>query len=225
MSDDIKNIIILGNSGSARECYMILKSVMWVQPNIKFKGFLSFEGYQADLLELSDYFLGNDDDYNYQEDDYVVIGIGDPRLRQKAFNKLKAKNANLYNLIHTYSYFDSSSVLGEGNIITCGCSISCNAKIGDGNYFNGNIIFGHDVEVGNFNFIAPSTHILAKVNIGDFNSIGALSVFLPDSKIGNNNIIAPLSAIYKGFKDNCYIQGNPALKIGEVGNNQTIKQK
>ena len=37
-----------------------------------------------------------------------------------------------------------------------------------------------------------------------------------NSKIGDNNKIAPLSAVYKGCKNNCYMAGNPALKIGSI---------
>lgn len=55
------------------------------------------------------------------------------------------------------------------------------------------------------------------MQIGDSNSIGTNALVLPHSKIGNNNKIAPLSAVYKGCKDNCYMVGNPALKIGSVG--------
>jgi len=218
MSSDIKNIIILGNSGSARECYMNLKAVMKIQENVKFKGFLSYEGYQADLGKLSNYFLGVDDDYNYQENDYVIIGLGIPHLRKKAFFKLKDKGVKLYNLIHPSVLIDETSSIGEGNIFTLNCFLSCNSNIGDGNYFNGYTVLGHDINMGNFNFIGPNVHMLGNTYVGDLNSIGTMSVLLPDSKIGNGNKIAPLSAIYKGCKDNCYMGGNPALKIGEVDN-------
>jgi len=214
MSDDIKNIIILGNSGSARECYMNLKAVMKVQENIKFKGFLSFEGYEGDLGKLSHYFLGVDDDYNYQENDYVIIGLGNPILRKKAFYKLKEKNVKLYNLIHPKAHIDETCEVGEGNVITPDCYFSCDVKIGNGNYFNGFTNSGHDVKIGDFNFIGPHVHFLGDAFVGDLNSIGTMSVLLPNSKIGNGNKIAPLSAIYKGCKNNCYLQGNPAIKIG-----------
>ena len=58
--------------------------------------------------------------------------------------------------------------------------------------------------------------MLGNVKVGNNNTIGANVILLPNSKVGNNNDIAPLSAVYKGCKNNCYMQGNPALKIGEV---------
>lgn len=44
-----KNIIILGNSGAVIECYMNLQQINGFDVDFCFKGFLSFEGYQADL--------------------------------------------------------------------------------------------------------------------------------------------------------------------------------
>ena len=79
--------------------------------------------------------------------------------------------------------------------------------------FNGDIIVGHDCKIGNFNFFGPRSTILGSVKIGDCNTIGTSSVLLPSCKIGNNNKIAPLSAVYKGCRDNCYMIGNPAMKV------------
>ena len=82
--------------------------------------------------------------------------------------------------------------------------------------FNGDIIVGHDVIVGDFNFLGPRSQLLGNVKIGNINTIGANAVLLPNAKVGNNNKIAPLSAVYKGCKDNCHMLGNPALKIGDI---------
>ena len=95
-------------------------------------------------------------------------------------------------------------------------SLTSNINIGNCNVFNGDIIVGHDVEIGDFNFFGPRSQILGNVKVGSSNQIGINAILLPKSKIGNNNKIAPLSAIYKGCKDNCYMLGNPALKIGEI---------
>lgn len=213
MTKQYKNIIILGNSGSARECYVNLKAMISVNNSLKFKGFLSFEGYEADLKNLSKYFLGSDDDYTYDDNDYVIIGLGNPNLREKAYKKLKAKNVKFINLIHPKANLDETFEIGEANIITTDCFFSCNTRIGNGNYFNGFTNAGHDVQIGDFNFFGPHVHFLGNSVIGNKNSIGTMSVILPNAKIGNSNKIAPLSAIYKGCKDNCYMLGNPALKV------------
>ena len=88
--------------------------------------------------------------------------------------------------------------------------------IGNCNVFNGNVILGHDATIGDYNFFGPASQILGNVKIGNQNQIGANSILLPNVKIGNNSKIAPISAVYKGCKNNCYLLGNPAVKVGEV---------
>ena len=213
MSQKNTNIVIVGNSGFARECYVVLRALQKKGENINFCGFLSFEGYKADLLELSEYYLGIDDNYNFKEDQKIIIGIGDPELRAKCYDKLKKKKVFFYNLIHPDVYIDDSSNLGEANIITSGCYISCNCTIGNANILNGVVHVGHDVTIGNYNLICPAVQIGGNVKIGDRNLIGTMCSLLPKCKIGNSNKIAPLSAVYKGCRNGTYMLGNPALNI------------
>ena len=213
MSEEYKKIIIVGNSGFARECYVILRALQKRGEKIHFGGFLSFEGYQADLLNLSNHFLGIDDEYIFKHEENIIIGIGDPTLRKKCYEKLKSKSVNFYTLIHPDIYIDESTYIGEANIITTGCYISCNCRIGNGNVLNGFVNVGHDTKIGNYNLICPSVQIGGNVQIGDENTIGTMSALLPKSKIGNNNKIAPLSSVYKGCRDGAYMVGNPALNI------------
>ena len=209
-----RRLTIVGNSGFARECYVIVRAIMERGDGIAFNGFLSFEGYQADLLELSPYFLGTDDAYAFDEEEYAVIGIGDPHLRRRAYAKLKARGVRLYNLIHPDVYQDPTLEMGEGNILTSGCYVSCNCRMGNANVLNGVVHLGHDVIMGDCNFVGPGTQIEGFVRVGDCNLVGTLCVLLPHCRVGNGNKIAPLSVVYKGCRDNAYMIGNPAQRVG-----------
>ncbi len=215
MSDNTtKSIVIVGNSGFARECYAMLRAVMRREPALSVKGFLSFEGYKGDLKELSGLLLGTDDEYAHQPGEYAVIGIGDPHLRRKAYLKLRARGVPFFTLIHPNAYVDEATSVGEGCIFGSKCYINCNCAIGPGNLFNGLVHMGHDCTVGECNFFGPNVQILGGVNMGGCNSVGATSVIMPAARIGSGNIIAPLSAVYKGCRDNTYMSGNPAVKVG-----------
>lgn len=214
MSHSVRDIVILGNSGFARECFIMLREMMKHDSALRFQGFLSFEGYQADLRELSDFFLGVDDDYAFKTGQLAVIGIGDPELRKKAHTKLVSRDVSFFTLIHPNTYIDPTVNLGEANIFGTNCHIGCNCAIGSGNVLNGLVHVGHDAVIGDHNFIGPGVQILGKVTIGSLNSLGASSVLLPQAKIGDGNIIAPLSAVYKGCGSGVYMSGNPAVKMG-----------
>ena len=214
----MKNIYVVGGNGFARECYLYLFWMSEMDPEIKFAGFLGHGGYghTVDYKDLQEFYLGEVSEHQFRSDEYVIIGAGYPDLRRKIYNELKAKNVKFLNLIPPYVYINPTVEVGEGNVFVAPISPGPNVKIGNGNVFNGDVIIGHDVEIGNFNFVGGKSQLLGGVKIGNSNTIGVASVFLPHSKIGDNNKIAPISAIYKGCKNNCYMAGNPALKVGDV---------
>lgn len=214
MAGEQKHIVIVGNSGFARECHIMLRQMMRMDSALRFRGFLSFEGHEADLKDLTPLFLGNDDNYAFAPEDFVVIGIGDPYLRKKAHEKLTERGCSFFTLIHPTCYIDTSTLLGEGNIFGSRCHVTSNCTVGNANVFNGLVHIGHDVNIGDYNFVAPNVQILGAVSMGNLNSIGATSVLMPHCTIGCCNMIAPLSAIYKGCRNYSYMSGNPAVKIG-----------
>lgn len=210
----MKALYIVGGNGLAKECYGHVQENIRRGMNVRFAGFIGHNGYRVDFGPLNRFFVGDLENVVLGKNDYCIIGSGQPELRRKIYIDLKNKNANLYNLIVGGNLGDLVG-LGEGNILNASFP-SPFVKIGNGNIFNFQVIVAHDVEIGDFNFFGPRSQILGEVRIGSGNSVGANSVLLPKCKMGNNNKIAPLSALYRGCRDGCYMQGNPAVKIGEV---------
>lgn len=211
----MKKVFIVGGDGFARECHSNLNVMKRDDPSIEFGGFLGHGGYghTVNYKHLQEFYLGEESDHTFKEDEYVIIGAGYPDLRRKIYNDLKKRNVRFFNLI--LGKYGSSVTFGEANI-SVDTSLTVNTKIGNGNVFNGAVIVGHDTEIGDFNFFGPRSSVLGTVKIGNDNIIGTNAVILPHAKIGNNNKVAPLSAVYKGCRDNCYMLGNPALKVGEI---------
>lgn len=211
----MKCVYIVGGNGFARECYYNLLKMMEKDSSVQFGGFLGHGGYgyTVDYKELQKYYLGEVSEHSFTADEYVVIGAGYPELRNKIYIDLKKLNVPFFT-IYVGKGLQDSVEIGEGNIFAPPFLCSCNIKIGNNNVFNGDVIVGHDAEIGDGNFFGPRSQVLGSVKVGNFNSIGANALLLPNCKIGNNNKISPLSAAYKGCRNNCYMHGNPAIKIG-----------
>jgi acetyltransferase-like isoleucine patch superfamily enzyme len=209
------NLIIIGNSHAGRECYHIFKDMLEhdadLRKSVRFKGFLSHDGYAGNLGELAPLLLGDDTTYPMEGDDCFAIGIADTGLRRVAYDNFQAKNAAFFTLLSPFAQVSRDIRWGSANIIGHGCAFSCDITIGDANYFNSAVILGHDVRIGNNNFFGPRSTILGSARIGDENSFGAHSVVLERARIGNGNSIAPASVIYKGCGNNRKLAGNPAL--------------
>lgn len=214
----MQKVYIVGGNGFARECYLYLLWMSESNPEIQFAGFLGHGGYgnTVDYLNLQDFYLGEVSEHKFNINEYAVIGAGYPELRKKIYSELKSRGVNMFNLIAPYVYINPLVEIGEANVFVAPFSPGPNVKIGNGNVFNGDVVIGHDAQIGDFNFFGGKTQVLGGAKIGSGNRIGTASVIFPNAAIGNNNKIAPISAVYKGCKDNCYMQGNPALKVGEI---------
>lgn len=213
-------VLIIGNSGAARECYWILRDVLESAPGLaayySFAGFLDWKGYAGDLKELQSLHRGTADAHVPQPDELFVIGVGKPELRQEIFLNFRARGASFMNLIHPWSSISPTAIVGEGNIFQRGSTVYCNTVIGNGNYFNGAVNLSHDAQIGDFNFLAPYSIVLGGAKIGNCNHLGPHSVVLEHARMGNSNLLSPGSTIYKGCGDRCRMAGNPALKIGDL---------
>ena len=215
----MKKIFIVGGDGFARECYNNLINLSEYGKEVVFGGFLGHNGYgkSVDYKSYQHLYLGEVVEHKFKDDEYCIIGAGYPELRKQIYEDLKKMNVKFYTLICKGIYLSQTFRYGEANIFVYPFYSSVDIKVGNANVFNGDVAMGHDTIIGNFNFFGPRTILGGYMQIGDSNSIGTNALVLPHSKIGNNNKIAPLSAVYKGCKDNCYMVGNPALKIGSVG--------
>lgn len=217
----MKKIFVVGGNGFARECYIYINMVSKYDSEISFGGFLGHGGYgcTVDYKKLQHYYIGEVSEYNFKDNDFVVIGAAFPGLRKKIYDDLKVMNIKFYTLAPKPNVYISEYVdFGEANIFIPSSSPSVDVKIGNGNVFNSDVIVGHDVKIGDFNFFGPRVQALGGAQIGNLNQIGSNAILLANSKIGNNNKIAPLSVIYKGCKNNGYYIGNPATKVGDVNN-------
>lgn len=205
-------VVIVGNSGAARECYWLLRVAREADAATPpFKGFLSWKGYAGQLCELEHFALGSSDDYRPAGDDLFVIGIGKPALRLAVYAWLKSFNARFHTLKHPDVYICPSAIVGEGNIFQRDCAVQPNARIGNANFFNGSVIVGHDAIIGNGNTFNLRVGISGHVSIGDANQMAPHSIVLENAKIGSWNVLAPGAVVYKGCKDHCLMAGNPAL--------------
>lgn len=214
----MKKIYIVGGDGFARECYMNLLNLEEYGKDIIFAGFMGHGGYgkTVDYKTYQHLYIGEVSEHNFEENEYVIIGAGYPAIRKKIYEDLKEIGVKFYNFIGKGVKLSESYEYGEANIFVPPFYSSVNIKIGNCNVFNGSVIQGHDIEIGDYNFFGPSSQILGNAKIGNENQIGANSIILPKVKIGDNNKIAPLSAVYKGCKNNSYMLGNPAIKVGEA---------
>lgn len=150
-------------------------------------------------------------------DNKFTIGVGNPVLRKKLYDKFTALGGQFTATISPLAILGSYNVIiGEGVNILSGTTFSNSVCIGRGCLIYYNSIVTHDCTISDFVEISPNVILLGRCSIASFTQIGANSTILPDVKIGRNVIIGAGSVVTKNIPDNCMAVGIPAKIIKEL---------
>jgi sugar O-acyltransferase (sialic acid O-acetyltransferase NeuD family) len=156
-------------------------------------------------------------DYFKNTDKRFTIGIGNPVLRKKLYDKFSALGGIFTSTISKEASIGSFDVeIGVGCNILAGANFSNSTTVGKGSIIYYNSIITHDCKIGDFVEISPNVTVLGRVSINSYTQIGASATILPNLKIGMNVIVAAGSVVTKDVPDNCLVVGVPALIKKEI---------
>jgi len=211
----MKDLAIYGFGGFGREVATMINKINGEFSTWNFIGFFD-DGYDIGTKNRYGEVLGGLNELNsYNKELNVVLAIASSQIIEKLSKLILNPKINFPNIIApNVFFFDKDSLeLGIGNIITYGCRISCDVKIGDFNVLNGSISLGHDVEIGNFNILFPETRLSGMVRLGNSNLLGTRTFIYQRISIGNHVHIAAGSYVMRNTKDICFYIGNPAKRV------------
>jgi len=153
---------------------------------------------------------------NYFEktDNRFTIGIGNPILRKKMFEKFTQIGGIPTSTISLDAKIGSKEIsIGVGTNILDGAIISNSVTIGIGCILYYNAILTHNCKVGDFVEISPAAILLGRCTVGSYTQIGANATILPDITVGSNVVIGAGAMVNKNVPDNSVVYGNPAKII------------
>ena len=212
----MKDIAIYGAGGFGKEIACVINKINEKKPVWNIIGF--FDDGIAKGKQISHFgqVLGNINDLNtWKKPLSIVFAIGNPQILKSLVEKITNPHIDFPNIIHPESALADpvSFSIGKGNVITRGCTFSCDVTIGDFNQFNSISALAHDVVVGSFNVFMPLVRISGEASIGDNNFFGIGAIVLQLIKIGNNTRIGAGSIVMKKTKDGFLYFGNPAKRM------------
>lgn len=207
-------MVIIGAKGFAKEVLEILHQ------NNQVEGLAFYDDVSTDLPDLlynQFPILTNENqvkEHFLKYDNIFTIGIGNPMLRKKMFNKFLNLGGELTSTVSKYIDIGTYDVeIGQGCNILSGAKISNSVHLGKANIIYYNSIITHDVITGDFVEISPSAKLLGRCSIGEYSSIGCNAVILPNVKVGKHVTIGAGAIVTKDLPDNCVAVGIPAKII------------
>ena len=211
----MKNLIIVGTGGFAREIYWHAQHCHGFGVDWQIKGFLDGDiklaAAEYDLLPAK--VLGDIDGYEICADDVFTCAVGTPKARRHLAEKILARGGEFINLISTLAYVMPTVELGHGVIICPHVNIGDHARLGDFVAVNDICIIGHDACIGECSCIMPHANIAGKVQIGAEVFIGSGAIVLPKARIGDGATVGAGSVVLKKVRAGAKVFGNPAIEI------------
>ncbi|EJL66753.1 acetyltransferase [Flavobacterium sp. CF136] len=210
-------MLIVGAKGFAKEVLEIINQMNQLE-NLVFFDDVN-DDIKGNLYEIFPILKTTNEvaDYFNTIDNRFTIGIGNPVLRKKLFNKFISLGGVFTSTVSPLANVGSFDVqIGHGTNILSGVIISNSSKIGMGCIVYYNSIITHDCKIGDFVEISPSVTLLGRSTVGSYSQIGSNATILPDKAIGKNVIIGAGSVVTKDIPDNCVVVGTPAKIIREL---------
>jgi sugar O-acyltransferase (sialic acid O-acetyltransferase NeuD family) len=200
-----KKIGIIGFGGLAREI------ACSIDRNLKYNHFVlnhEYEKYKDNELikPMSDF------DPNLFQ---AIVGIGDPKIRQKIIENELPDNTEYYTFIDKSAIIlDKNTIkIGKGSVIMAGSILTTNIKIGDHAMINPTTTIGHDTIIGDFFTSCPGTNIAGCCNIGNRNMFGIASSVKNNITICNDVMLGLGAGVVKNITDAGTYIGLPAKKM------------
>lgn len=208
----MKHLIIIGAGGMGRVMYDMARESIGYQSDYDIKGYIddnlhsldNFIGYPPIIATISD--------YTPQTDDIFICSIGG-NSRKACMESIIQRGGEFLTMIHQTARIGSNVQLGKGCMVGAFTTIAADAKIGDYNFIQSNMIIGHDVVIGNWNRIDSHTMLIGGITIGNENMIHSAAVINHEVHIGNHCHIGACSFVTRNVEDHWTVFGNPARRL------------
>lgn len=207
----MKDIVIAGASGCAKEIVFLLEQNNKVEKEWNILGFVDCNTIRADFR----YPVLGDDDWLLRQtrELAVVIAVGNPSLKKRLYEIYSASPFLYFPTIISKHALVGHSKMGMGCIVCNNCTITEEVDLGDFVTVNIGTTICHESKIGDFTTLAPGVNISGNVNIGIMCDIGVGSKIIQNVSIGSEVIVGAGTVVIRDVDEECTVVGNPARKI------------
>jgi sugar O-acyltransferase (sialic acid O-acetyltransferase NeuD family) len=188
---------VLGAGGQARETADLIAAVGCDREgrSLRFEGLID----RWDEPELADREGG------------LVLGVGFPDLRNELYTRFAATGRFVFPaLVHPRADIGGGCELADGVVVSSGCVVTTDVRLGAGTLLNPRSGIGHDTIVGRCTVVNPGANISGSVTIGDAVLIGSGATVLQGVTIGDRAVIGAGAVVTHDVPAGTTVVGVPA---------------
>lgn len=208
----MKSLIIIGARGFGREVYDLALDCIKAEADFVVKGFLDDKKDALDGLDNYPPILSSVEEYEIEDGDVFICGLGDPQWRKIYTEKILAKGGKFITLISPHAIIRCNAHIGEGCIITHFSNISMDTHVSDHCAILSSGI-GHDAKIGKYSVLSGRVSVNGFVEIGEEAYLACGVCVAPHKKIGDRAYVGIGSVVIGNVKADTRVFGNPAKKI------------
>lgn len=217
MSSAKKRLIIISAGAFGREVRDIARDIAANEGDKCAWEFAGFLDDRKDILKgknaEEDAILGAPSDYYPQKDDLFICAIGDPKVRRKYADMIRARNGEFATLIEPWSRIGRNAQIGDGCLIGPFCAISCDLSIGADTMITAHVTIGHDVTIGRSCQVGAYAFIGGGAELGNEVTVHPHAVVLPGIRIGEGAVVGAGSVVLGNSTEGATIFGVPARQV------------
>ncbi|MFY8008313.1 MAG: NeuD/PglB/VioB family sugar acetyltransferase [Flavobacterium sp.] len=208
----MKNLVIIGASGFAREMYDLALACYGSQSDFRVKGFLSDNPSNIEAMGYPPV-LNTVTDYEPEENDVFFCAIGNLYHRRKTVEIILSKGGVFINLIHPTAIISPSVKLGIGVGIKAYCVLASDVTVEDFTFLQSSVIMGHDVHIGRFCQVNSFAFFAGYVRVHDMVSVNAGVRIIQNVVVEEEAVVGIGSVVLNRVRKNSTVFGNPAKRI------------
>jgi sugar O-acyltransferase (sialic acid O-acetyltransferase NeuD family) len=212
----MKNLVIVGNGGLAKEVTFLVEEVNRVAPTWRLQGFVAGQPEMVGRNHLDYPILGTDAWLEQQSENLaVVVAIGNPAALRAIHTRLRQNPQRVFpNLVHPQVVGDWRRIqMEEGNIVLNAASFTTAIRMKSLNLINPGCTIAHDCELGSYNVICPGANLLGNVCLENEIYVGAGVQIRQGLRVCSQAVLGAGAVVVQNITEAGTYVGVPARKL------------
>ncbi len=199
----MKQIVIVGAGGLANDLYTYLQ--FEISDDLMIKGVIVDNKNDYERSLITEEYLGTLHDYDIEENDLLLIAIGENPGRAKVIDFFKKKGVRFYTFVHPTSIIHPSASIKEGAIIGPFSIIGSHALVKEHVFINKFCNVGHNTIIGKGSIMYPYAMVGGHTEIGENVLLSTRCTISPNINIGDDCVVSAHTFVRKSTKASMFI--------------------